>query len=72
MIIWTIVELVENYCIAIGNKLEIASHKVTPMRSITSFDDILVDGQIVGSSPRVCMEYVRWANVWMCLRSKDP
>ena len=72
MIIWTIAEHVETCCIAIGKKLEIASLKVTPMRSITSFDDILVDGLIVGSCPRVCMEYVRWANVWMCPRNKDP
>ena len=72
MIIWTIVELVENYCIAIGNKLEIASLKVTPMRSITSSDDILVDGLIVGSSPIICMEYVKWVNVWMCPRNRDP
>ena len=72
MIIWTRVEHVETYCIAIGNKLEIASLKVTPMRSITSSNDILVDGLTVGSSPKVYMEYVRWANVWMCLRNKDP
>ena len=70
--ICTIAELVETCCIAIGKKLEIASLKVTPMRSITSSDDILVDGLTIGSSLRVCMEYMRWANVWMCLRSKDP
>ena len=55
---------------AIGNKLEIVSLKVTPIRSIMSSDDILVDGLTVGSSLRVCMEDVRWANVWMCLRRK--
>ena len=65
-------EHVETSCIATGNKLEIVSPKVTPIRSIISSDDILVDGLTVGSSLRVCMEYMRWANVWMCLRSKDP
>ena len=70
--IWTIAEHVETCCIAIGKKLEIASLKVTPMRSIESSDEILVDGLTVGSSLRVCMEYVRWANVWMCPRNKDP
>ena len=65
-------EHVETYCIAIGSKLEIASLKVTHIKSIASSDDILVDGLTVGSSSRVSMEYVRWANVWMCPRNKDP
>ena len=72
MIIWTIAEHVETSCIAIGNKLEIVSLKVTPIRSIMSSDDILVDDLTVGSSLRVCMEYVRWVNVWMCPRNKRP